>query len=67
MDKFFTKEGETVEEAKARMEAQRKANEEKMKVHIPEVPVVDAGKLAEESLQKSKEITEEVRKSAGLK
>lgn len=67
VDKFFTKEGETVEEAKARMEAQRKANEEKMKVHIPEVPVVDAGKLAEESLQKSKEITEEVRKSAGLK
>lgn len=66
VDSFLAKDGESVKEAKARMEAERKALEEKNKAYKAEVPTVNHNEYVEKSMQQAKEAGAKARKMAGL-
>lgn len=62
VDRFFTKEGESVEEAKARMAAAQKAMEESNKQRIQNIQK----SVGESNMKTTEEIVAEARRKAGL-
>lgn len=65
----MTKDGETIEEAKVRLEQERMVREQEANARMAEIPkieILNANEIVAKSMHNAKEITEAARKAAGL-
>ena len=65
VDNFLTKEGESVEDARARLSAEQKAREE-AGAEVRERCTRKQNDIVEENMQKTKQASQEARRKAGL-